>query len=112
MEVVIPVLVSVAGIVAVVFAAASFASRGARNQARSQVRTSRATRWSVATLSTVSERRGSLTMVVVRRQTEEGKVLDESVVAEIPDGTEDWAAQVGQARAEAASRAAVLNTEP
>lgn len=113
MDEVVAFLVLLAGAGAIVSGAVWFARRGARKDARARARADRDTPWSAAVLAPSG--RGLLgtgsTRVVVRRLTGKGEVLDWSLVAEIPEGAADWAALVGQARAEAETRAAILNSE-
>lgn len=100
-------LVLVVGVGAIVYILARIAGRGTAKQARAKAAADLAVPWSVETVSAQHE-----TRVLVRRVTPEGAVLDEHEVARIPDVDEDWAAKVAEARAQAAMRAEMLNSEP
>lgn len=67
----------------------------------------RRARWEVGEVGSTGA-----TQVFIRRVAADGREMDRVTVAQVGDGDPDWSAVMANARAEAASRAALLNAAP
>lgn len=86
---------------------AAFAGRSRARRTRRALLSARAAVWEVVEQGALNR-----TRVFVRKVTADGDEVDRIPVAEIPDGASDWEAQLLEARAQAANRAAALNLRP
>ena len=93
-------------VVAGIGAAALWADRRDRAQRREAVAVKRAAAWEVGEAGSYGH-----TKVFVRKVTAEGDEVDRIEVTQVRNGHPDWDAQMAEARATAASRAALLNAK-
>lgn len=96
----IAVMAAGAGVVALL------AQRGQRRRVAAARVAERMASWEPA-----EENRGGRTVVFLRRASAGGLERDRIVVADVADGDPDWAVRVAEARADASSRAAMLNAQ-
>jgi hypothetical protein len=114
MDVVIALLVLIAGLVALVWFVTGYAERAKRRQAKLAATEQRAATWEVAEQGarSVFPGGGTVTKVFVRKVTADGAELDRVAVADVPSNATDWEGQMLEARSKAAQRAQILNGEP
>lgn len=93
-------------VVAGVGAAALWLDRRERERRRETVAVKRSAVWEVGEAGSFDA-----TKVFVRKVTADGDEVDRIAVAQVRNGHPDWDAQIAEARATAASRAAMLNAK-
>jgi hypothetical protein len=102
-EVFVPLVAIVFVATGVGLAAAVLQARQ-RRRAAAEVRARQAARWVVG-----DEGAPGKTLVFIRKVTADGQELERRPIAEVGDEAPDWDAQLLEARAKAANRAALLN---